>query len=704
MSERHRQARWIPLALGLLALGLVAPLLGQKQKFSESTDVVLVEVPVQVTDKNGDPIRGLTAADFEILDGKKPQEIVQFEVIDLMSAELAERPKPVPIAARRHFLLLFDMANSQIDSIVRARQAAFDLLRGLHPTDLVAVATYSLLHGADLVISFTSDRWQVEQAIRSLGSPELLKQRSSDPLALTIAEREGSSDEGSISEDMDSLAAEHVQEMNRLAAQADREALVSEAKTYAKRLKDLARVLDSVEGRKHVVLLSEGFSTEFLTGEQIQGGASGGNRAVESGRLWEVDSQERYGNTELQNDIEDMLEEFRRADVIIQSVDIGGLRAGGDVRGQRGDGKGSLVTMARGTGGGFFENFNRLDEAMAEMIQSTSVTYLLAFQPKDLAPDGSYHKLKVRLKNGPRGARIDHRAGYYAPKPLSERLPIEQRFDLAEVVMSGYDQGTVEANVLATPIRVPGEPAYVPVLIEVDGPSFVGGFEGESLNAEIFGYALNDEGEIIDTFSEIAGMDMAKLGPSLLQKGFKFYGHLDLDPGTYSVRALVRNGATGDFALRVATVAVPEEDSAAPSLSPPLVPEPLGTWLMVREGEAAQKERQVDFPFMLGDQPFLPAARPRLAPREKAQVCLLGYNLDDKLEVEAWVTDHEGNEVKGGKVTVDKQPKRTKQGDQLLGELDTKGLSPGEYQLQVTVRHPANGSASSSIPFEVVKR
>ena len=45
--------------------------------------------------------------------------------------------------------------------------------------------------------------------------------------------------------------------------------------------------------------------------------------------------------------------------------------------------------------------------------------------------------------------------------------------------------------------------------------------------------------------AQTIGLDVAKVGAGLQQSGLKFFGHLDLPPGEYRLRALVRNGATG---------------------------------------------------------------------------------------------------------------------------------------------------------------
>src|SRR6185436_14643822 len=54
-----------------------------EQKFEETSQVVAVEVPVNVLGRDGKPVRGLTAADFEVYDAGQRQAVTGFEVIDL---------------------------------------------------------------------------------------------------------------------------------------------------------------------------------------------------------------------------------------------------------------------------------------------------------------------------------------------------------------------------------------------------------------------------------------------------------------------------------------------------------------------------------------------------------------------------------------------------------------------------------------------
>src|SRR5689334_17767653 len=92
------------LALVLLGGGAAAA-----QTFSGSTEVVEVEVPVQVV-RDGQPVRGLTAADFELYEGRKKVAVTGFHAVDL--AAPAASHGGVPLAGRRQLLLLFDLAFS----------------------------------------------------------------------------------------------------------------------------------------------------------------------------------------------------------------------------------------------------------------------------------------------------------------------------------------------------------------------------------------------------------------------------------------------------------------------------------------------------------------------------------------------------------------------------------------------------------------
>src|SRR5215203_4492960 len=119
---RHRPSlRFLPLLplLAAVLMAAAAPVQPPPPTFEGTSQVVAVEVPVNVVGRDGQPVRGLTAADFEIYDGSEAQKISSFEVIDLKAIDAAAaegggaaQPPSLRSGARRHFLFLFDLSFS----------------------------------------------------------------------------------------------------------------------------------------------------------------------------------------------------------------------------------------------------------------------------------------------------------------------------------------------------------------------------------------------------------------------------------------------------------------------------------------------------------------------------------------------------------------------------------------------------------------
>jgi hypothetical protein len=449
-------------------------------------------------------------------------------------------------------------------------------------------------------------------------------------------------------------------------------------------------------------LLSQGFDTGLLSGTQDEKRrAELREAALEEGGSVRVDSEALYGSTGMANDVEKMLAELRRADCVIQAVDIGGLRAEGE-EGPRlsGGGRESLFQMARGTGGELYENTNDLPGAMAGMLGRSAVTYVLTFQPEGLRRDGAYRRLKVDLKDAPRGTRVSHRAGYYAPKPFADMTPLEKLLEAATQLVVGAETGRVPAALLAASFPGQGEKAYVPVILEVDGPGLLAGMKGEAtLAAEIYVYAMDEDGVIRDFFTQTLGLDLAQVEGGLRRNGFKFFGHLDLPPGAYSVRALIRNAATGASSLRVATVEVPADPPAEPVLQPPFFPEPPDRWVLAREAPRGAG-RQPAYPFLLRNQPYVPAARPVLAAGQEARVALVGYGWPPgETQAEAAVVSRDGKAAGQGELRVEREA-GTGAASRWAGTFKPPGLPPGEYVLEIKLSG-SGASRTSSIPFVV---
>jgi VWFA-related protein len=566
------------------------------QTFTETTEVIAVEVPVQVV-LDGKPVRGLTAANFIVYQDKKKEPVTGFETVDLYTIP-EDKAAEVPAPARRHFLLLFDLSFSEPRSVVKARDAATGLLDELHASDLVAVATYTASRGPELVLGFTPDRAQASAAIDTLGLPELVDRTQTDPLRIVVdalksqVETTSQTEAGLDSKraGFDAMLLEQLEGFLQDSERATRLVEKDKVTALARSFTDLARLMRTVSGRKYVVYLSEGYDSSLVTGTPDGQDQTEMRTSADTGALWKVDSEKRFGSSAVAGEVESMLQELRRADCVVQAVDIGGLRGGTDsLAYERKNGKESLFQMAHDTGGELYENFNDLGAAMGTMLERTGVTYVLTIEPP-VAPDGAYHNLRVELKRGPRGARVVHRPGYYAPKPFAQRSRYEKMLATAGDVLLGEEGGTVRLTALTA--ALPAGPATggsakiatsdVLVMLDVDGPSLLHLNQGEDLPVEIYVYAMDDKGRVRDFVAQTLSLDLFKLERRLLETGLKFYGHLELPPGSYKARVLVRNGRTGLHGLKVLPLEV-QPSVQAGMLPAAFYPDAKTSWLIVRE-------------------------------------------------------------------------------------------------------------------------
>jgi hypothetical protein len=255
------------------------------------------------------------------------------------------------------------------------------------------------------------------------------------------------------------------------------------------------------------------------------------------------------------------------------------------------------------------------------------------------------------------------------------------------MILGSGEGGMFDSSVLAAPLPGP------------DGKGLLAAGAQETLPLELFVYALDSAGGIGGFLTYEASIELGQARATLERSGLKFFGHLDLPPGTYDLRVLARHRDSGEYSLRGVPLTVPDFSAGKPVLLPPLVAEPFDRWMITRQPGLEARP----YPFMLAGQPFLPAARPALVPGRLAPTILLGYGLaDDTLITGRVLADQQP--PRNATIRVgERTPATTAGGAQGISiEVDPGQLAAGEYRLEITVVDPDSGeSASSRAPFVV---
>jgi VWFA-related protein len=665
---------------GLACLFLPLPLLAQEpaKTFRDTASVVVIEVPVNVVD-DGKPVRGLTSANFRVFDGEKEQPLAGFEVIDLELAASAQ-PAAVPAPARRRFLLFFDLAFTPRADLSRSLAAARELLSGLHPADVVALAAYTRGRGAELLLNFTTDRRQAEavlggvEAVLDGKTPRRSQSGGRDPLRLVV-------DQGidlALDVTANDVAGEELADMvvgsrgsagiagtladrSEVNVERNRDRARSYFRGMSEALADFAAATAGLDGRRFFVFFSRGFDGSIFDSGQTLSGPSGG------------------GGTSARTSLAKAIEDFRRAGWEVHSVDP---RRPDSERGDSLQAVDNLLSLAKDTGGSLYRYFGNLGTAMDEMLERSAVTYLLAFQIENVRQDGAFHPIKVELRGGPGGARVYHRAGYTAPDPV--QAGIAKVVSTAEKLLSAEESGDLPLRTLLMPLRAPGGMVRMAVLLETSGEALLAGATGEELGVEAYAYAIDEKGDVADFLAQQVTLDVGKLGEEMLAgKSFDVFSDLSLPPGKYRLRVMLRQRQTGRQVLKTLPLAVPDLEADGPSLSALLMvaqKEPL----LIREKAGPNV---VPYPFVVGEgQEFFPDVAPVLEGPDTRRLTLFGYGLQDegyKLSIQ--LTKTTGETIEGNLKLVGAAPTEPDGLDRLYLLLDPAGLAPGAYRLVASI-------------------
>jgi VWFA-related protein len=573
----------------------------------ETVNVNVIEVPVSVVDSSGNPVRGLTAANFEVYDSGKKQAITSFDKIDFGSTETANAISPLNPAARRSFLLLFDLGFSSPKSLVRAQEAARNFVKSaVQPRDLVGVGTIDNNRGFRLQTAFTTDRELVESVIADPSG-----YRGNDPLQIankTVIDLTGENSKTSTTAAEGGKGAavasaemvERQQQMTRSNEQYAR-AGVEKQVEY---LGQLAKTLRAVPGRKQVILLSEGFDAKYLQGRDARdtAAATRDNNAVTSGQYWTVDNDARFGNSASLSLLDRMAQAFRASDVVLHAIDIQGVRVQNDESGSNLNSNAGLFTISRPTGGDVFQNSNDLKNSFGRMLRAQEVVYVLAFQTP-WASSGKYHDLKVKLVNA--NGRVNYRPGYFEN---GGETSAERALTTAEIIVNDIPQDDVRMAAFAAPFPAGNGTSQVPIILDINGSDLTKEARGNMAGAEVFVYAFDEEGVVRDRLYQRLTFDMKKVGDRL-KSGVRYYGTLVLPPGSYAIKSLVRAGEpdkkndTEKRGYARTNVIVPKAGQVA--VLPPIPIDEQPKWLLVK---AADRGGVGAYPFELNGQNFIPSA------------------------------------------------------------------------------------------------
>jgi hypothetical protein len=217
-----------------------------------------------------------------------------------------------------------------------------------------------------------------------------------------------------------------------------------------------------------------------------------------------------------------------------------------------------LAELADATGGQFFHNDNDLGSGFRRVAAQPEYLYVLGFSPQNLKFDGSYHALKVSLKNS-NGLTLQARRGYYAPKHAVD--PEEQaKEDIREALFSRDEMHDIPVDLNMQFFKSSAVNAKLSVLARVDVKHlrYRKVADRNDNTVTVVSGIFDRNGNFVSGIEKIVEMRWKdQTLESLPASGINVRTTFDLPSGSYVVRLVVRDSEGQTMAARNGAVQIP---------------------------------------------------------------------------------------------------------------------------------------------------
>ncbi len=462
----------------------------------------------------------------------------------------------------------------------------------------------------------------------------------------------------------------------------------------------LMAVISSMQrlpGRKAIIFFSEGIAIPPNVKRHFDSVKNNANRANVS--IYTIDiAGLRADNPNAQSRTEIETRSRQRMDSLDRAMSTRGALSVALERNEdilNNNPQNGLMQLAQETGGQFIADTNNIAPKLKAVDEDLNTYYLLTYAPTNSNYDGKFRNISVKLNRS--GAELQTRKGYYAVNAGSG-TPV-MYYETAALAALAMNKSDNTIPMKSHSFNFPEAAHLGRTAFEVEVPA--NGFTfSEDKEKKVYGtdfsivVLVKDENQqIVRKLSTHYTLSGALDQVANAKKGLVlFYREEDLPPGKFVVEAAAHDLPSGKVTIRKSTIEVPDADESKLRLS---------SVAIVKRAEQLPKGDKGNSPFQVAEVMMYPNLG---EPVSKAAQKIAFYFTIYPAKGSTFTPQLTVELLQGGKALAAvplKLPAPNESGRILyVGNLPLESLSPGEYDLRVTVRGD-RGSAIRTTKFMV---
>jgi len=220
--------------------------------------------------------------------------------------------------------------------------------------------------------------------------------------------------------------------------------------------------------------------------------------------------------------------------------------------------EGVMQELADGTGGTFFHDDNDLKAGLDRLVARPEFIYVLGLSPQNLKPDGSYHGLKVTVRNVS-SPTLQARRGYWAPNHAIDAAEAAKE-ELKEDVFSREEIRGIPVDLHTEFFKTSETKAELTVtaLLNQDNLRFQKAAERNNDTVTVVTGVFDGNGNYIAGIQRVVQLHLRDQTLTALRNdGISVEETFSVPPGRYVVRLVVQDAGGQTTAARNEGVEIP---------------------------------------------------------------------------------------------------------------------------------------------------